>query len=66
MAHQKLGVGVLTSSRQALALLVLACPVQVQRSLIVRQVAEHAQQAHNVTVTPELAAQVQALIREEE
>jgi uncharacterized OsmC-like protein/predicted small metal-binding protein len=33
---------------------------------VLRQAAEHAQQAHGVEVTPELAAQVQTLIRDEE
>jgi uncharacterized OsmC-like protein/predicted small metal-binding protein len=33
---------------------------------VLRQAAEHAQQKHGVEVTPELAAQVQTLIRDEE
>jgi len=32
---------------------------------VLRQVAEHAQKVHNVEVTPELAAQIKTLIREE-
>jgi predicted small metal-binding protein len=32
---------------------------------VLQQAAEHAQSVHGVTVTPEVAAQVQALIREE-
>lgn len=33
---------------------------------ILRQASEHAQAVHNVQVTPELAEQLKALIREEE
>ncbi len=33
---------------------------------VLRQAAEHAQQKHGVEVTPELAAKVQTLIRDEE
>ncbi len=33
---------------------------------VLRQAAEHAQKTHGVEVTPELAAQVQTLIRDEE
>ena len=33
---------------------------------VLQQAAQHAQEAHNVTVTPELAAQVRTLIQDEE
>ena len=32
---------------------------------VLQQAAEHAQKDHNVTVTPEIAAQVRTLIRDE-
>ncbi len=32
---------------------------------VLQQAAEHAQQVHNVTVTPELAEQLKALIKDE-